>query len=316
MMNRILLLLPLLFLQLNLSAQTSFKIEGSIVYTASVLQLENAIVTVLQARDSIFVDHARTDADGKFVFNELDSGEYFLVAIHPNYLDFVDRFTLSTDTQSKDFGNINMMLISELLEEVVITSRNAITIKGDTIEFDANQYTVQKNARVEDLLMQLPGFQVDMVLIIGCLGFSMPSTQLNPNDTSFLRIYNGVIVDDDFQIARFDRIEKINTNEDLRVLGFDSLKSILIVEHEMYRIESEIDSVLYNRRDFITTYNFPLDIQLPLSINNKLLSHDDKKEKLRDLTLDRIVKIKYIDGKESMKMNEVTPFGMVDITLR
>ncbi|HTE02377.1 MAG TPA: outer membrane beta-barrel family protein, partial [Mucilaginibacter sp.] len=37
----------------------------------------------------------------------------------------------------------------------------AIKIKGDTTEFNAAAYTVQPNAKVEDLLKQLPGIQVD-----------------------------------------------------------------------------------------------------------------------------------------------------------
>src|SRR5690606_37952689 len=54
-----------------------------------------------------------------------------------------------------------MLLVSQLLKDVVITGRNAIVIKGDTIEYDASKYTIQPNSKVEDLLMQLPGIQVD-----------------------------------------------------------------------------------------------------------------------------------------------------------
>lgn len=169
-MIRIFLLIPFLFLSVHVFAQRSFQVEGVVADTASALQLENAIVTVLQAKDSIFVDHTRADADGGFSFNGLDSGEYILVAIYPNYADFVERFTVSEENPSLDLGPINMLLLSELLDAVVITSRNKVTIKGDTIEFDASQFAVQKNARVEDLLKQLPGFQVDMNGNITALG--------------------------------------------------------------------------------------------------------------------------------------------------
>src|SRR5690606_8691033 len=54
-----------------------------------------------------------------------------------------------------------MLLVSQLLKDVVITGRNAIVIKGDTIEYDASKFTIQPNSRVEDLLIQLPGIQVD-----------------------------------------------------------------------------------------------------------------------------------------------------------
>src|SRR5690606_14878252 len=54
-----------------------------------------------------------------------------------------------------------MLLVSQLLKDVVITGTNAIVIKGDTIEFDASKYTIQPNSKVEDLLAQLPGIQID-----------------------------------------------------------------------------------------------------------------------------------------------------------
>src|SRR5699024_448052 len=122
-MIRIFLLVPFLFLSVHVFAQHSFQVEGTVADTASALQLENAIVTVLQAKDSIFVDHTRADADGAFAFNGLDSGEYLLVAIYPNYADFVERFTVSEENPSVDLGPINMLLLSELLDAVVITSR-------------------------------------------------------------------------------------------------------------------------------------------------------------------------------------------------
>src|SRR5690606_11449355 len=108
------------------------------------------------------VDYTRATEDGSFVIDDLDTGQYILMASYPKYTDFVERFTLDLTNTELDLGEVNMLLMSELLSEVVITGRNAITIKGDTIEFDASKYTIQANSRVEDLLAQLPGIQVDM----------------------------------------------------------------------------------------------------------------------------------------------------------
>jgi hypothetical protein len=55
-----------------------------------------------------------------------------------------------------------MNLKSRLLKEVLIKGTvAAIKIKGDTTEFNAKAYTIQPNSKVEDLLKQLPGIQVD-----------------------------------------------------------------------------------------------------------------------------------------------------------
>src|SRR5690606_6633104 len=50
---------------------------------------------------------------------------------------------------------------AQLLEEVVVTGRIPIKINGDTTEYDAGSFTVEKNAKVEDLLKVLPGITVD-----------------------------------------------------------------------------------------------------------------------------------------------------------
>ena len=55
-----------------------------------------------------------------------------------------------------------MILKATLLEGVIIKGKTAaIKIKGDTTEFDAGSYTIQPNSKVEDLLKQLPGIQID-----------------------------------------------------------------------------------------------------------------------------------------------------------
>src|ERR1700744_5076755 len=48
-----------------------------------------------------------------------------------------------------------------LSEGLIKGTRSAIKIKGDTTEFNAAAFTIQPNDKVEDLLRQLPGIQVD-----------------------------------------------------------------------------------------------------------------------------------------------------------
>src|SRR6185437_14498187 len=50
----------------------------------------------------------------------------------------------------------------KLLSDVIVKGiRIPIKIKGDTTEFNAKSYTIQPNDKVEDLLRQLPGIEVD-----------------------------------------------------------------------------------------------------------------------------------------------------------
>lgn len=138
---------------------------------------------------------------------------------------------------------------------------------------------------------------------------------LNPNDTSLVRVYNGVIIQNDFRITSFDRVSKIVNKEDLELLGFSVDSPIFIIEHEQNDIEYKIDSMLYNQDVFISRFKFPLDIQLPLSVHKKLLTDKQKERLLSKLTLDEIKEIDYIDYRESMQDNGITPFGMINLTL-
>lgn len=154
-------LLMLLCITIKLSAQESYSVKGILVDPMSNVFLEHGVVSVLNSKDSTLVDFIRAKKDGSFVINNLQQGDYILTASYPKYTDFVETFQLDSANTGFDIGNINMLLVSQLLKDVVITGRNAIVIKGDTIEYDASKFTIQPNSKVEDLLAQLPGIQVD-----------------------------------------------------------------------------------------------------------------------------------------------------------
>lgn len=118
---------------------------------------------VLNAKDSILRKFTRAKPDGSFAINDLAKGKFILVLSYPGYADYTEGFTLDEKVEpSHDFGKLSMILKSRLLQDVIIKgSARAIKIKGDTTEFNANAYVIQPNAKVEDLLKQLPGIQVD-----------------------------------------------------------------------------------------------------------------------------------------------------------
>ncbi|MDB5112774.1 MAG: outer rane beta-barrel protein, partial [Mucilaginibacter sp.] len=97
-----------------------------------------------------------------FSFNGLPQGKFILLMSYPDYADYVETFTLDAAHPSHEFGSINMRLKAKILQEVMIKGQvTAIKIKGDTTEFNAKAYVIQPNDKVEDLLKQLPGIQVD-----------------------------------------------------------------------------------------------------------------------------------------------------------
>ncbi|WP_256011935.1 outer membrane beta-barrel family protein [Desertivirga xinjiangensis] len=152
----------LLLLSITSSAQDKFTIKGVARDSAAFLKLPNTSISVLNAKDSTLIDFTRAAADGNFSINNLPTGKLILLMTYPGYADYVEHFTLDSIHITKDCGNIDMQLTARLLAEVVIKGKaDAITIKGDTTEFNASAYVIQPNARVEDLIKQFPGIQVD-----------------------------------------------------------------------------------------------------------------------------------------------------------
>lgn len=147
---------------LFVSAQEgAHSVTGLVVDTASGQKLAMSSIVLVHAKDSMLYRFTRTDEEGKFTLSNLDTGSYMLFATFPEYADYVERFTLDSATLTLDFGRLGLVLRSKLLEEVLVSRSQAITIRGDTTEYDAASFTIQPNAKVEDLLKQLPGIQVD-----------------------------------------------------------------------------------------------------------------------------------------------------------
>jgi outer membrane receptor protein involved in Fe transport len=143
-------------------AQSKYGIKGAVTDTMATYKLVNTTITLLNQKDSTLVKYTRADASGAFVMNNLRSGKFILLITYPGYADYAENFSLDSIQSTKDFGNVNLILKSTLLEGVIIKGKAAaITIKGDTTEFNAESYNIQPNSRVEDLLKQLPGIQID-----------------------------------------------------------------------------------------------------------------------------------------------------------
>ncbi|SEK69215.1 outer membrane beta-barrel family protein [Parapedobacter koreensis] len=154
-------LLMVCFCWLLSMAQDGYAIKGAVVDTASSIKLAKSSIVLVHAKDSMLYTFTRADASGNFQLEGLDTGEYILFATFPEYADYVERFTLDSANKVMDFGNLGLVLRAKLLEEVLVNRRQAITIRGDTTEYDAASFTIQPNSKVEDLLQQLPGIQVD-----------------------------------------------------------------------------------------------------------------------------------------------------------
>jgi hypothetical protein len=162
-MKRLLLSLCFfLFFSSYSKAQNLHTIKGRTIDTASTTLLSGTSVAVLNAKDSTLVKFTRTTENGAFELSGIKNGKFILLVSYPKYADFVDHFTLDSTTQVKDYAKINLTGMAKILADVIIKgNRAAMKIKGDTTEFDPKAFNIEPNSKVEDLIKQFPGIQVD-----------------------------------------------------------------------------------------------------------------------------------------------------------
>lgn len=135
-------------------------IKGTLRDTAN-RPLEGATVMLLDGKDTSLVSFARSQSTGAFEFKNLANAPYFLKATYMG-LQPLNQTIPTQPTEVLDLGAIRMAPIPKELKEVVIKGeRDPVTIKQDTIEYNAGSFKVQPNAAVEDLLKRLPGVEVD-----------------------------------------------------------------------------------------------------------------------------------------------------------
>lgn len=165
------LIIAMLCFAVSARSQTSYSVRGSVADSAAAVKLVNTSIAVLRAKDSVLVKFTRADANGSFLVTGLSPGKFILLVTYRGYADFTEHFSLDSLHREHNFGPLNMFLKSQLLTEVVIKGNvPSVRIKGDTTEYNASNFVVQPNARVEDLLKQLPGVEVDRNGRITALG--------------------------------------------------------------------------------------------------------------------------------------------------
>ena len=121
--------------------------------------LEFASVAVLNAADSTLVSYTSTDIKGNFKVKEISVGKRIFQI---NLLGYqVYQKTIDFKGKSLDYGTITLKEADNTLDEVNITAVIPITIKKDTMAFNAKAFKVRVDDNVEDLLKKLPGVEVD-----------------------------------------------------------------------------------------------------------------------------------------------------------
>ncbi len=118
-------------------------------------------VMLLNPKDSALINFTRSDDQGYFAFKNVKNVPYLLKISYVGHIPLQKYVTPST-TEVNDLGILTLKPITkELLEVVIKAAKSTLSIKGDTIEYDASSFKVPPGSTVEDLLRRLPGIEVD-----------------------------------------------------------------------------------------------------------------------------------------------------------
>ena len=160
-MKKILFILIAVSCLLPLASRAAV-INGVLVDSQDTTELIEASVRLLMAnKDSTMVKGTTTDMNGVFNIKGVKAGKYLLRFSYLGYNDVIKHVTVGEDGRDVNMGVVKMDPNTIMLKEAVVVGlKSPITVKEDTIEFNADTYKTQANAVVEDLLKRLPGVEV------------------------------------------------------------------------------------------------------------------------------------------------------------
>lgn len=142
-------------------SQSTFVLKGKIIDKNTSIPLESATIYIKSAIDSTLIDYTISDKNGDFSFKtkKIETGVLFKISYF-GYNDYSEK--IEKITFDKDFGSIRLEEnVSDLKEVVIQSEAPPVTIKNDTLEFNASSFKVRPDANVEALLKQLPGVEID-----------------------------------------------------------------------------------------------------------------------------------------------------------
>jgi Outer membrane protein beta-barrel family/CarboxypepD_reg-like domain len=158
-MNKFILFL-FLFSPLLSQAQ-KFTLKGQLTDTLS-SPMPSATIMILQPSDSSLVNFGVSDAKGFFEIKNLNRAEYLFKVSFVGFATYTQKITPSTGMVELNLGQVKLKPKATELDEVVVQGEKApVTVKRDTIEFNAGSFKTKANANVEDLLKKMPGVEVE-----------------------------------------------------------------------------------------------------------------------------------------------------------
>jgi len=144
-------------------AQSKFNVSGTLIEKGTQEAVMSATVQVLNASDSVFVTGTTTDENGAFSLKSLKKSKYILKISFIGYTTRCINVDLTTKKEHNvDIGYITLTSDAIMLHEAQVTAAaTKVTVKGDSLIYNASAYRLAEGSTLEDLVKRLPGATVD-----------------------------------------------------------------------------------------------------------------------------------------------------------
>ncbi len=227
----------LVLLGFSLHAQNSWRILGNVLDENEPLAFATVYATpAAEGASNTILEFATTDELGYFAL-EIDTSHRQIILI-VNYLGYE---TYRIDLNSNSVFPLSVQLVSSAneLSEVIVTDKiTPIVERGDTIKYDADQFADVSVKKVEDLLRNLPGVEVDEEGLIKVDGKPIKKVLIEDTDM-------------------FDSQYTIGTKN----LSAEIIESVEIIDHYQ---ENEVLKNIESSEDIV------LNLRLKEDVKNKL----------------------------------------------
>ena len=155
------LLLILHALSLTLPAQVVTTLRGAVRDSAEtpLVGANIALYRHTPSGERQLVAGGTSDSQGRFSIVQVPLGQLSLEVSYIGYQSYQDDLTI---TAGLNLGVIHLQEDAHLLEVVVVQGKATdMTVRGDTIAFNADAYKVPQGAMLEELVKRLPGAEID-----------------------------------------------------------------------------------------------------------------------------------------------------------
>jgi hypothetical protein len=209
-------------------AQTG-SLNGTLLNSFNDKPIAGAVVSLLYQRDSAVVKETISNETGAFSFTNLPSDSFLLKISTLTFEPFTSYVNVYNTSKILPAFKLNEMG-KNLAAVTVVTKVAAVSQKGDTVQYSANQYKVNKDATTEDLIKKIPGVTVAKDGTVTAQGETVRKVTIDGKDffgddaSAALKNVQSEMVD---KIQIFDRM-----SDQARLTGFDdgnSVKAINIV---------------------------------------------------------------------------------------